>query len=529
MKRSLEETIGTRWIPYAGCVALFLAAAFFVQVAIVRGWLGPQARIALALGFGGTLVAVGDLLLRRRLRPLGQGLVGTGGAVLHAGLYAGMASYHLYSPHAAFVGFACVTVLAMGLALRHDSLPVALLALVGGLATPLMVSTGGAERDMLCTYLAILDLGVLAIAFARRWPLDLVAAAGTWLLVGGFFLGHPVTAAPELGWVALFFAIFAVTPFAYHLRRKIPLDAGRFVVAMVNGQIAFGLGAHALELHRDPVAIVALVLGAAYLGLGALARVRIPADERAPAGFLGLALFFATGAIGLLLRGGNISVAWALAAPVVLWLGVRYRVPTIRIGALVIAGLAALHLAAWDLPAHLPLALSLIVPGAIALCAGLEKRQEIAFAALGLAAVCIGEAYGVHVAQPAFVNTRFLLALLPAVAALAFGRRGAVAVLGLVGVWAVLTTEIATHVAQVQMALSVAWSAYAAVLVGLGFRLRARALRVAGLGLFAVTIGKVLVVDLAHVEQLYRVGSFLALGLLLVAAGGLYATSARRA
>lgn len=71
-------------------------------------------------------------------------------------------------------------------------------------------------------------------------------------------------------------------------------------------------------------------------------------------------------------------------------------------------------------------------------------------------------------------------------------------------------------------ALSCAWSVYAAALLALGFRFRVRALRYVALGMFGLTVAKVMLVDLSRVEQIYRVTSFLVLGVLLFAVSWLY-------
>ncbi len=73
-----------------------------------------------------------------------------------------------------------------------------------------------------------------------------------------------------------------------------------------------------------------------------------------------------------------------------------------------------------------------------------------------------------------------------------------------------------------QMGFSLWWAAYAAALLAAGFGARRPPLRYMALGVFAVTLGKVLLVDLAGIDLIYRVGSFLALGGLLVAASLLY-------
>jgi hypothetical protein len=72
-------------------------------------------------------------------------------------------------------------------------------------------------------------------------------------------------------------------------------------------------------------------------------------------------------------------------------------------------------------------------------------------------------------------------------------------------------------------ALSVFWAVFGAALVAIGFARRSAAARYAGLALLAVTVGKVVFYDLANVERMWRVVSFLASGLLLVATSLLYA------
>jgi uncharacterized membrane protein len=67
-----------------------------------------------------------------------------------------------------------------------------------------------------------------------------------------------------------------------------------------------------------------------------------------------------------------------------------------------------------------------------------------------------------------------------------------------------------------QMALSVVWSIYAAALMAVGFIRRAAAIRWAALSLFALTVIKVMLVDIAVLQQLYRIIAFLVLGLLLL-------------
>jgi uncharacterized membrane protein len=89
-----------------------------------------------------------------------------------------------------------------------------------------------------------------------------------------------------------------------------------------------------------------------------------------------------------------------------------------------------------------------------------------------------------------------------------------------VGAAAALSADQAT---ARQMCLSMYWSLFAFALIAIGFRAPSAVARYAGLGLFALTLIKVLIVDLAQIHDIYRVASLLAVGLLLVLTSIAYA------
>jgi uncharacterized membrane protein len=79
-----------------------------------------------------------------------------------------------------------------------------------------------------------------------------------------------------------------------------------------------------------------------------------------------------------------------------------------------------------------------------------------------------------------------------------------------------------------QSVLSVVWSLYAAGLVAAGFGWKRALLRWTGLLLFGLTLLKVVTIDMAELEQIYRIVAFLALGLLLLGVAWAYQRIARR-
>lgn len=114
--------------------------------------------------------------------------------------------------------------------------------------------------------------------------------------------------------------------------------------------------------------------------------------------------------------------------------------------------------------------------------------------------------------------------------------RRVLAVLGLVAVLGMITGEIFAYGQEqevgpgereaaefrAQVAISVAWALYAAALLVTGFVRRRAEIRWMGLGMFLLTLAKVFLFDMAELDTLYRIGSFLGLGVLLVGASFLY-------
>ena len=85
---------------------------------------------------------------------------------------------------------------------------------------------------------------------------------------------------------------------------------------------------------------------------------------------------------------------------------------------------------------------------------------------------------------------------------------------------ALVTSDTAGALAarrQGDLAVSVLWTVFATGLLAAGLGARSRGLFYAGYALFAVTAGKVVLVDLSNLPTLYRMLAFLALGVLLLA------------
>jgi uncharacterized membrane protein len=95
----------------------------------------------------------------------------------------------------------------------------------------------------------------------------------------------------------------------------------------------------------------------------------------------------------------------------------------------------------------------------------------------------------------------------------------------LIGLWLgslEVDRAFADEAMAAQAGLSVYWAIFGVALVVAGFVFRTATARYAGLALLAITVIKVVLVDLSTVERAWRVISFFASGLLLVGTSVLY-------
>jgi hypothetical protein len=178
------------WIAGIGAAIFLFGAIFFFRWAIQQGWVGAEFRFVLGLLAGGAIAAFAAKLLLGDSRSLGVALLLAGLGTLQFTFRAGAMEYHFYAASVGLVATALVTLLAGGLAARSRSGGALTVALVSGLAAPLVFSQGGHHEVALAVYLAVLLAATLAVPYLAR-------TGGTWhgarwtVLVGVWLLLLP--------------------------------------------------------------------------------------------------------------------------------------------------------------------------------------------------------------------------------------------------------------------------------------------------------------------------------------------------
>jgi uncharacterized membrane protein len=506
-----ELRIGQRGLLAAGIIVLVLGVGYFLQYSFQQGWVSPSVRVLLTYLTGLGLLGAGEAFRRRAFAAFGLALAGGGIATLYFATFAGHALYKLFGTAPAFVLMIAVTALAGVLAIHYNNRWLAVLGLIGGFLTPILIHVDAPAAGTLLAYLLILGGGVIGIAFFRRWSLlNYLAAAATWAVFSLWFANHYTQSYCWLALVfsSLYFLSYALAPTLYYLRRPEGGGAGEWTITLPNAVLGIGFGFHIIDDRYGLTAagLLTLLYGVFFAAFAAwLARNR-PQAVTAFTLNLVKAMVFTGLTVPVVFSGHWISFFWALLAAAIAWGAWRLRDVRLYAGALALGLLSIGQLYLFDYPGTFD-------------WLGWTKGFHAGWTTgaptrLFLGAVILAAIAALHAAAPRF---RGRIPGLPA---------GIRTVAGL-HLFLLLNIEtrgcFLSHApAAADAAISVLWALFSISLIGIGFRWRLRPARVLAIVLFAVTLLKVLLVDMAQAATPFRILSSIVLGLILIGASYLY-------
>ncbi len=352
---SMEYAVASTWLLRLGIVALVVCVGYFLSWSIDRGILGPSGRVALSVIAGLAMLVSGIKLLPTKYRLLAEGFIGGGLACLYFATYAVGPLYTLVPIPASFGLMCLVTITAGILALRTGSQLVAILGIIGGFATPILLSSGDANLVVLYSYMLVLGLGVLGIAHAQQWRLlNYLAFVFTW----GLFLGSLNKYEPAKHFIAailflsVLFVLHSAIVYYYNLLRKKRSTMLEIMHLLLNS-ILFAATSYNLivEAHGRPwPAIMAIALSLFFIVHIYLFLKSQQHDRNLLIVFIGLAGFFTAWAVPLITEKETLTICWALLAFFILWVGKRLK-STLLIGiSSLLYCIVMMRLVLWDMP-----------------------------------------------------------------------------------------------------------------------------------------------------------------------------------
>jgi uncharacterized membrane protein len=522
---SLESRIGSTWFNRIGILAVLIGVAWFLKLAFDNHWIGPIGRVFSGLLAGVALIVWSERFQKRGFAAFSYSLKAIGSGTLYLSLWAAYQVYALVPAGVAFAAMIAVTAFNGLLAWAEESELLALYAIAGGLATPMLISTGGNHEITLFSYLLVLDLAVLVLVALRAWSrLLFVSAAGTAVFVlAWWFSFYGQDQAPRTAiFLGCFFLVFSFAPRLVHA----PVDESGsmrgwdalalVVLPLANATLSF-LGFYCL---LSPAVVdwagpwLAVAFAAYYLLL-----MRLPERGILRAGYsalpslhLAMAIIFLTMAIPLKTQDRWMTIGWLVEGAVLLWMAVRVRSSLVRAFALISLALGLGALLAVNPPAATQpflnerfgtYCVAIAVFAFMAWLSANTRDEEAPTAAMHWPNLT---ALGVLI-----VNALILLAFSLEIHSFWWYL-----------VWRGEIRLMHSYMMYAQFTYSAFFMLYGAVLLAIGFLRRSAFLRWQALVLLALTVAKVFLLDVSQLSRGFRIFSFIGLGVLLLCVSYVY-------
>ena len=523
--RSLESRIGSQWFNRVGILAVLIGMAWFLKLAIDNRWIGPLGRVLIGLAAGAGLIAWSERFRSRGYAAFSYSLKAIGSGILYLSLWAAFSLFHLVPSGATFAAMIAVTAFNGYMAWVQDAELLALYAIVGGLSTPLLLSTGENHEVTLFTYLLLLDIAVLVLVALRPWSRLLFGAfAGTVLFVTGWWFEFysDSQSLRTAFFLACFFLIFAFAPRLVQSRSAHDEHLSGWdtlaLVLLPIANAALGFIAFYALLDRPGVDWAQPWLAVAFAAFYLL-MLRLPAQGRLKVSsallsalHLSAVVVFLTIAIPLKAHGRWLTIGWLVEGAALLWTASRVRSLLLRVLAVLCLALGLV-------------ALVTVNPDASTTPIFNERFGTycVAIAVFIFTAWVARKAEGEADSEQPLPWPAFAVA-----AALAVNALILLAVsLEIHGYWWSLRwhsgmNAYSDYRMYAQFTYSAWFMLFGAILLAAGVGRRSAFLRWQALVLLAVSIGKVFLVDISELSQGYRIVSFLGLGALLLGVSFVY-------
>ena len=310
-----------------GVIVLFFGVAFLLRYMAEHSHISIEVRLT-----GVALASIALIILGWRLRKTRGGyalaLQGGGVGILYLIVFAALRLYSILPATIAFPALVVIAILSAALAVLQNSMAFALLGLSGGFLAPVLASTGEGSHVVLFSYYAVLNSGIVAIAWFKAWrPLNLAGFVFTFAIgtVWGVLRYLPKDFATTEPFLILFFLFYLGIAILFTLRQPTK------TVGYIDGTLIFGtpIVVFALQsamLHERPMVLAysAVALSALYLFAAYLLKRRASDSHRLLfESFMALSVAFLTLAIPLALDARWNAATWSLEGAALIWVGCR--------------------------------------------------------------------------------------------------------------------------------------------------------------------------------------------------------------
>ena len=331
-----------------GVVLLLRLLSDYIEIPITIKLIGIG-----IIGLG--LAALGLKLAKNRF-AYGITLQGAGLAIAYLTTFFAYSVYQVLASVPSFIGLGILSAITIGLAVRQNALPLALLALSGGFFAPILTSSDIGNLVTLFSYYLLLNVTIAVIAHYRTWKmlnllgvmvtfglayywgatesLSTVIEAQRWSLVLLVALHVLLYLFVVIRYAQQLIAYNALNEEGFTCADSVHVDKGHrannlYIFPIDTGLLfsvpilAFGLFSVLLNDINHALTIISAILAAIYLGLGWIFIQRSQRYALIIEGMLALGFGFLALVIPLALNAEWIAFGWSVQGLALVWLGRR--------------------------------------------------------------------------------------------------------------------------------------------------------------------------------------------------------------
>lgn len=345
----LEKFIGENLINKIGILILVLGISYFVKYAIDKDWINEPARVGIGMLSGALLLGVAHKL-RQKYAAFSSVFVAGAIAVFYFTIAIAFHSYHLFSQTVAFIIMVVITAFSSLISLSYNRKELAVLSLIGGFAVPFMLSTGEGNYLVLFSYILILNIGILALAYYKKWSvINMLSYVFTVLLYGAWLFKDFGEKTPHyLGALIFGFAfyfVFILINIINNIRTKGVFSATELSILASNNLLFYAAGVFILEnFHPELKGLFTTTLGLLNFIAAWFLYKKMGHDKTAVYLLIGLTLTFVTLAVPIQFEGNQITLFWAAEAVILLWLAQKSKINYYRLASIIVHALMTISL-----------------------------------------------------------------------------------------------------------------------------------------------------------------------------------------
>ena len=331
-KSNWEKFIGENLINKIGIIITILGVAIGAKYSIENDLISPLTRIILGYLTGLGLLGFG-IKLKAKYENYSAVLVSGALAILYFITFAAYSFYGLFPQIVAFVLMLIFTIFGVVAAINYNKQIIAHIGLVGAYAIPYLLSNETGNAIILFTYMTIINIGVLVIAYKKYWkPLHYSSFVFTWMIYASWMsFSYSKEEHFQLALITLFtfFVIFYITLLIYKLKVSEEFKKSDIVLILFNSSIFYAFGYGILSFHETGaqlLGVFTLLNAVLHFIVSVIIYKKKLADRNLFYLISGLVLIFITIAIPVQLNGNWVTLLWSIEAALLYWLGKHKKI-----------------------------------------------------------------------------------------------------------------------------------------------------------------------------------------------------------